>query len=62
MTEKQDIKVTRKLKTSHWTFLGDCGDWKVYETCNCDLFAISNNSEKISFEVYFDEEEEFIVY
>ncbi|WP_294963365.1 hypothetical protein [Sulfurimonas sp.] len=58
MTENQDIAVTKKLKTSHWNYLGDCGNWKVYETCECVLFAVS----KVSYDVFFDEEEEFIVY
>lgn len=62
MTETQDLVVRKKLKTSFWNYLGDIGNWKVYETCDCVLFAVSKVSNRVSFEVYFDEEEEFIVY
>ena len=62
MTEKQDTKITKHFNTSIWYYLGDKDNWKIYETCNGDLFAISKISEKVSFEVYHDEDEEFIIY
>lgn len=62
MTEKQDIKITKHFGTSFWYYLEDCETWKVYETCKGDLFAISKISEKVSFDVYHDEDEEFVIY
>ena len=62
MTERQDIAIAKRLKTSFWNYLGEIENWKIYETCECILFAVSKNSEKVSFDVYFDEDEEFIVY
>ena len=62
MTEEQDIKVTKHFKTPYWHYLGDNGTWKVYETCKGDLFATSEISEKVSFDVYHDEDEEFVIY
>ena len=53
MTEKQDVKATRKLGTSQWSYVGDShtGKFKIYETNNNELFAIGEN-DFISFEVY----------
>ena len=64
MTEKQDIKVSNKLKTSNWCFLAEINDWRIYETLSNQLFAVSTKrgSDKVSFEVYPDEEEEYTVY
>jgi len=53
MTEKQDIKVSKKLGTSQWNFVGEdiLEKYKIYETNKYELFAIGEN-EFISFEVY----------
>ena len=53
MTEKQDIKATRKLGTSQWSYVGNSytGKFKIYETNDNELFAIGGN-DFISFEVY----------
>lgn len=55
MTEKQDIKATKELGTSEWSYVGESisGKYKVYETNDCRLFATGNN-EYISFEVIED--------
>lgn len=61
MTEKQDVKITKYFGTSQWYYLGDYGYWKVYETHDGDLFAVSTTSNKVSYDVSYGDDEDFII-
>ena len=64
MTEYQDKIATRELGTSEWFYIGDTEDGKsrVYQTNNGDMFATSTEDDRISFEVYMNDEGEFLAY
>jgi len=66
MSENQEMEVINTLDTHDWIYVGNEGEdddgWKVYETSRHELFAVSPDGRKVSFEVYTDEDGSFIVY
>jgi len=57
MNEYQDIKVTKTLGVSSWSFIQEVDDCKVYQADDAEstLFAVGIDTNYISFEVYPDE-------
>ena len=64
MTKYQEKMAKRELGTSEWYYIGDTEDGKskVYQTEAGDMFATGMEDDRISFEVYTNDDGEFLAY